>query len=61
MIETEMLQEMTPEFIDVATATIPLSPPGITDDAAAMIEVLSSLGCSFSARVVPGLSGGSAA
>jgi 3-oxoacyl-[acyl-carrier protein] reductase len=60
MIETELLNQMTPEFIAFAKAKIPLGRLGTVDEVAAMIEWLCSPACSFSTGAVFDLSGGRA-
>ena len=60
MIDTDLLQQMTPEFIDFAKSKIPLSRLGRADEVAAMIDWLSSSECSFSTGAVFDLSGGRA-
>ncbi len=60
MIESELLQQMSPEFIAFVKAKIPLGRLGRTDEVAAMIEWLCSPDCSFSTGAVFDLSGGRA-
>jgi len=60
MIETELLQQMTPEFIDYAKSKIPLGRLGRVEEVASMIDWLSSSECSFSTGAVFDISGGRA-
>lgn len=60
MIETDLLQQMTPDFIAFAKAKIPLGRLGRAEEVAAMIDWLSSSECSFSTGAVFDLSGGRA-
>jgi 3-oxoacyl-[acyl-carrier protein] reductase len=60
MIETELLQQMTPEFIAYAKSKIPLGRFGRVEEVAAMIEWLSLPECSFSTGAVFDISGGRA-
>ncbi|MBV8914403.1 MAG: SDR family oxidoreductase [Acetobacteraceae bacterium] len=60
MIETDLLQQMTPEFIDYAKSKIPLGRLGRVEEVASMIHWLSSPECSFSTGAVFDISGGRA-
>jgi 2-dehydro-3-deoxy-L-rhamnonate dehydrogenase (NAD+) len=60
MIETDLLEQMTPEFIDYAKSKIPLGRLGRVEEVASMIDWLSSPECSFSTGAVFDISGGRA-
>jgi 2-dehydro-3-deoxy-L-rhamnonate dehydrogenase (NAD+) len=60
MIETDLLQQMTPEFIEYAKSKIPLGRFGRVEEIAVMIDWLSSPECSFSTGAVFDVSGGRA-
>lgn len=60
MIETAMLNQMTPEFVTRTKAKIPLGRFGTADEVAALCEWLASPECSFSTGAVFDVSGGRA-
>jgi 3-oxoacyl-[acyl-carrier protein] reductase len=60
MIETELLAQMTPEFIAFARAKIPMGRLGRAEEIAAMVDWLCSPACSFSTGAVFDISGGRA-
>lgn len=60
MIETELLQQMTPAFTQFARSKIPMGRLGRVDEVAAMVDWLCSDACSFSTGAVFDLSGGRA-
>lgn len=59
-IETEMLQQLTPEFRAFVTAKIPVGRLGQPDEVAALVSWLASEECSFSTGAVFDVSGGRA-
>jgi NAD(P)-dependent dehydrogenase (short-subunit alcohol dehydrogenase family) len=59
-IETEMMNQLTPEFKAYVTAKIPIGRLGFADEVAALISWLSSEECSFSTGAVFDVSGGRA-
>jgi NAD(P)-dependent dehydrogenase (short-subunit alcohol dehydrogenase family) len=60
MIETDLLQQMTQEFIEYAKSKIPLGRLGRVEEVASMIDWLASPECSFSTGAVFDISGGRA-
>jgi 2-dehydro-3-deoxy-L-rhamnonate dehydrogenase (NAD+) len=60
MIETDLLAQMTPEFIAFAKAKIPMGRLGRAEEIAAMVDWLCSPACSFSTGAVFDISGGRA-
>ncbi len=60
MIETDLLAQMTPEFIAFARAKIPMGRLGRAEEIAAMVDWLCSPACSFSTGAVFDISGGRA-
>jgi 3-oxoacyl-[acyl-carrier protein] reductase len=60
MIETELLNQMTPEFIAFAKGKIPMGRLGQPAEVAEMVAWLSSPACSFSTGAVFDISGGRA-
>jgi len=60
MIETELLQQMTPAFTQFAKSKIPMGRLGRVEEVAAMVDWLCSDACSFSTGAVFDLSGGRA-
>ena len=59
-IETEMLQQLTPEFRAYVTAKIPVGRLGRPEEVAALVGWLASEACSFSTGAVFDVSGGRA-
>ena len=59
-IETEMLQQLTPEFRAYVTAKIPVGRLGRAEEVAALVAWLASEECSFSTGAVFDVSGGRA-
>ncbi len=59
-IETEMLQQLTPEFRAYVTAKIPVGRLGKAEEVAALVAWLTSEECSFSTGAVFDVSGGRA-
>lgn len=59
-IDTEMLQQLTPEFRAYVTAKIPVGRLGRAEEVAALVEWLASEQCSFSTGAVFDISGGRA-
>ncbi len=59
-IETEMLQQLTPEFRAYVTAKIPVGRLGKAEEVAALVSWLASEECSFSTGAVFDVSGGRA-
>ncbi|PZR96125.1 MAG: 3-oxoacyl-ACP reductase [Stutzerimonas stutzeri] len=59
-IETEMLQQLTPEFRAYVTSKIPVGRLGRADEVAALVSWLASEECSFSTGAVFDVSGGRA-
>lgn len=59
-IETEMLQQLTPEFRAFVTAKIPVGRLGQPEEVAALVSWLASEECSFSTGAVFDVSGGRA-
>jgi 2-dehydro-3-deoxy-L-rhamnonate dehydrogenase (NAD+) len=59
-IETEMLQQLTPEFRAYVTAKIPVGRLGKAEEVAALVAWLASEECSFSTGAVFDVSGGRA-
>ena len=60
MIETELLQQMTPAFTAFAKSKIPMGRLGRVEEVAAMVDWLCSEACSFSTGAVFDISGGRA-
>jgi 2-dehydro-3-deoxy-L-rhamnonate dehydrogenase (NAD+) len=60
MVETDLLAQMTPEFIAFAKAKIPMGRLGRAEEIAAMVDWLCSPACSFSTGAVFDISGGRA-
>ena len=60
VIETELLQQLTPQHIDYMRSKIPMNRFGKTEEAAALVAWLCSRECSFSTAAVFDLSGGRA-
>lgn len=60
MIETDLLQQMTPAFTAFARSKIPMGRLGRVEEVAAMVDWLCSPACSFSTGAVFDLSGGRA-
>lgn len=58
LIATELLEQLTPEYMAAALARIPLGRPGTLDEAAALVTWLCSEECSFSTGASYDLSGG---
>lgn len=58
LIATELLQQLTPEYMAAALAKIPMGRAGTLQEAAALITWLCSAECSFSTGAVYDLSGG---
>lgn len=58
LIATELLEQLTPEYMAAALARIPLGRPGTLDEAAALVTWLCSEECSFSTGATYDLSGG---
>ena len=58
LIATELLNQLTPEYLKAAIARIPLARPGTLDEVAALITWLCSEECSFSTGAAFDLSGG---
>lgn len=58
LIATELLNQLTPEYLKAATARIPLGRPGTLDEVAALVTWLCSEECSFSTGAAFDLSGG---
>jgi 3-oxoacyl-[acyl-carrier protein] reductase len=59
-IETEMMNQLTPEFKAFVTAKIPIGRLGEADEVAALVSWLASEECSFSTGAVFDVSGGRA-
>ncbi|RYE82319.1 MAG: SDR family oxidoreductase, partial [Hyphomicrobiales bacterium] len=59
-IETEMLNQLTPEFKAFVTAKIPMGRLGRAEEVAALVGWLASEECSFSTGAVFDVSGGRA-
>ena len=60
MIETELLKEMTPDYIERVRAMIPMGRLGEADEIAAMVAWIASPACSFTTGAVFDLTGGRA-
>lgn len=60
MIKTELLDEMTPEYIAGVTAKIPMGRFGLIEETAEMVAWLCSDACSFATGAVFDVSGGRA-
>ena len=60
MIETEILQQCTPEHVRYMLSKIPLGRPGQAAEVAALVAWLCSAECSFSTGAVFDISGGRA-
>jgi NAD(P)-dependent dehydrogenase (short-subunit alcohol dehydrogenase family) len=60
VIETELLQQMTPETVKMLVAKIPMGRVGRPEEVAALVAWLASDECSFSTGAVYDLSGGRA-
>lgn len=60
VIETEILQQMSPEHVKYMLARIPIGRPGTVDEVAALVAWLCSDECSFSTGAVFDISGGRA-
>lgn len=58
LIATELLQQLSNEYLQAALSRIPLGRPGTLDEAAALITWLCSEECSFSTGACFDLSGG---
>lgn len=58
LIATELLAQLTPEYMAAALSRIPLGRPGTLDEAAALVTWLCSEECSFSTGATYDLSGG---
>ncbi len=58
LIATELLSQLTPEYLQAALARIPMGRAGSLDEAAAMITWMCSPECSFCTGAVFDLSGG---
>jgi 3-oxoacyl-[acyl-carrier protein] reductase len=59
-IETDLLQQMTPDVVDTMIAKSPMKRLGTVDEVAEMVMCLSSDACSFNSGAVFDLSGGRA-
>ena len=59
-IETEMLADVTPEYLETVTSRMPIGRLGQPEEAAALIAWLASEDCSFSTGAIFDLSGGRA-
>lgn len=59
-IRTEILDQMTPEFVDIMIGKSPMKRLGQVDEAAEMVMWLSSTACTFNSGAVFDLSGGRA-
>ncbi|MDP3073472.1 MAG: SDR family NAD(P)-dependent oxidoreductase [Opitutaceae bacterium] len=60
VIETEILQQCSPEHVKYMLSKIPMGRPGTVDEVAALVAWLSSDECSFSTGAVFDISGGRA-
>ena len=60
VIETEILQQCSPEHVKYMLSKIPLGRPGSVDEVAALVAWLCSAECSFSTGAVFDISGGRA-
>ena len=60
MVKTELLDEMTPEYIETVTAKIPMGRFGTIEENAEMVAWLCSDACSFATGAVFDVSGGRA-
>jgi len=60
VIETPLLQQMTPEALAASLAKIPMQRPGTADEVANLAAWLASDECSFSCGATFDLSGGRA-
>jgi 3-oxoacyl-[acyl-carrier protein] reductase len=60
VIETEILQQMTPQTVDLLVSKIPMGRVGRAEEVAALVAWLASDECSFSTGAVYDLSGGRA-
>lgn len=58
LIATELLQQLTPQYMSAALSRIPMGRAGTLDEAAALITWLCSPECSFSTGATYDLSGG---
>ncbi len=58
LIATELLQQLTPEYMSAALSRIPMGRAGTLEEAAALITWLCSQECSFSTGATYDLSGG---
>lgn len=58
LIATELLAQLTPEYMAAALSRIPLGRPGTLDEASALVTWLCSEECSFSTGATYDLSGG---
>jgi 3-oxoacyl-[acyl-carrier protein] reductase len=60
VIDTAMLQQLTPEAVDYMVARIPMGRVGRVEEVAALVAWLASEECSFSTGAVFDISGGRA-
>ena len=58
LVASELLAQLTPEYLQAALSRIPLGRPGTLEEAAAMITWMCSSECSFCTGAVFDLSGG---
>ena len=59
-VKTKLLDQMTPEFVDVMIGKSPMKRLGLVEEVAELVMWLSSSACSFNTGAVFDLSGGRA-